>query len=132
MQASPAKYNLARPTPAECNSARPGRLRRFLYGDRDGRVPRGCCFQGLCLIGETPMQASPAKYNLALPTTPAEYNLACPGRLRHICRCLGSVAFRTIMNGFIKELRFFLHRASSYAKLFGGLSDDAVGDAEFA
>ena len=39
---------------------------------------QGVLFQGLCLIGETPVQASPAKYNLALPTTPAECNLVRP------------------------------------------------------
>ena len=39
----------------------------FLCGGLGGGGSKGCCFQGLCLIGETPMQASPAKYNLALP-----------------------------------------------------------------
>ena len=56
------------------------------------------------------MQASPAKYNLALPS-PAKYNLAIPTPVSPSAR---------------------LWTASSYAKLSSGLSDDAVGDAEFA
>ena len=27
-------------------------LRRLLHGERDARAPKGCCFQGLCLVGE--------------------------------------------------------------------------------
>ena len=66
MQASPAKYNLALPP-------LPGATRRAhaacgaVCEAGEMVAPRWCCFQGLCLIGETPMQASPAKYNLALP-----------------------------------------------------------------
>ena len=70
MQASPAKYNLALPP-------LPGATRRAhaacgaVCEAGEMVAPRWCCFQGLCLIGETPMQASPAKYNLALPPLPS-------------------------------------------------------------
>ena len=64
----PADYKSALPAPAEGNSALRFPLyfpSPFLPADYKSALP--CRFQALCLIEETPMQASPAKYNLALP-----------------------------------------------------------------
>ena len=138
MQASPAKYNLALPTLPSATRCAHAACGAF-YAAGEMVAPRWCCFQGLCLIGETPMQASPAKYNLALPTTPAECNSARPCRLRHFLhgdrdgRAPRSRAQGTVLkhSGLLMLGVDGYCRSTSMVNA-GGLADDAVGDVELA